>query len=331
VQLKGKAQMRHRGTFVRRHGFTLVELLVVIAIIGMLVGLLLPAVNAAREAGRRTNCTNNMKQMGLALINFHDEQGHFPPGYGSFQNYVDGATDTSPGWGWGAYILPYLDERPTYKLINLSLPVQSQQNATAIQTFIKTYICPSDLPPQAAFAVTDGFAKTVGTAAPSSYAACCGSDAFDTFDATGSGIFYRNSKTRMADITDGASHTIMIGERAWAYSKGIWAGAISGGVIMRGALNTNPGSPDGSAPAATLVLSHCHLVNTQGDTDGGLDDFSSLHPGGANVVHADGSAHFIISIPSDNPDGSYTANSLLFQTIGTRAGGEYDSTQAIEW
>ena len=84
-------------------------------------------------------------------------------------------------------------------------------------------------------------------AAPSSYSASCGSEASDTFDATGSGIFYRNSKTRMADITNGASHTVMVGERAWAYAKGIWAGAISGGVIMRGDLNSNPGSPNSSA------------------------------------------------------------------------------------
>jgi prepilin-type N-terminal cleavage/methylation domain-containing protein/prepilin-type processing-associated H-X9-DG protein len=313
-----------------RPGFTLVELLVVTAIIGMLVGLLLPAINAARESGRRTTCTNNLKQTGLALLSFQEETGCFPPGYRSFGTYVDGATDTSPGWGWGAYILPYLEDRATYKSINFNLPVSAPQNAAAVQTFIKAFLCPSDLPPQAAFPVTDGFSKSIALAAPSSYAACCGSDESDTFDATGNGIFYRNSKTRTADITDGPSHTIMVGERAWAYSKGIWAGAMNDGVIMRGAMNTNPGSPDGSAPAATLVLSHCHLINTANDTDGGLDDFSSLHPGGANVVYADGSVQFVISIPNDNPDGSYTANSLVFQTIGTRAGADYISTNPIE-
>jgi len=313
-----------------RSGFTLVELLVVIAIIGILIGLLLPAINAAREAGRRTACTDNLKQIGLALINCHDETGSFPPGYRATGTYVDGATDTTSGWSWAACILPYMEERAAYRAISLSLPVESPKNAAAIQTVIKTFICPSDMPPQAAFSVTDGFSISIATAAPSSYAACCGSDASDTFDATGTGIFYRNSKTRMADITDGASHTIMVGERAWAYAKGIWVGAIQDAVIMRGALNTNPGSPNGSAPAATLVLSHCHLINTENDTDGGLDDYSSLHPGGANVVYADGSVHFIISIPSDNPDGSYSANSLIFQTLGTRANGDYVSTDPIE-
>ena len=314
----------------RCRGFTLVELLVVIAIIGILIGLLLPAINAARESARRTSCTNNIKQIGLSLINYHDELGAFPPGYRTNQKYSDGSTDTSPGWGWSAYILPYMEEKSAYKAISFNLPVESPQNAIAIQTRIRTYLCPSDMLPPGSFSVTDGFSKSLATAAPSSYSACCGSDDSDTFDATGSGIFYRNSKTRMADITDGASHTIMVGERAWVFAQGIWAGAISDGVIMRGAMNTNPGSPNGSAPAPTLVLSHCHLINTANDTDGGLDDYSSLHPGGANMVYADGSVHYIKTVASDNPDGSYTSDSLVLQALGTRAAGDNVPTTAIE-
>jgi prepilin-type N-terminal cleavage/methylation domain-containing protein/prepilin-type processing-associated H-X9-DG protein len=315
----------------RRSAFTLVELLVVIAIIGILIGLLLPAVNTARESARRTNCTNNIKQIGLALINYHDELGTLPPGYRSNQKYSDGESDTSPGWGWAAFILPYMEEKSAFKSINFSQPVESSQNATAIQTRIKTYVCPSDQPPAAPFSVTDGISKSLAQAAPSSYAACCGSDASDTDEETGNGVFYRNSKTRMADITDGASHTILVGERAWAYSQGIWAGAISGSVIKRGPQNTNPGSPDGTAAAPTLVLSHNHLLTCTNDTDGGLDDFSSLHPGGANFVHADGSVHFIIAIPGDNPDGSYTQQGIIFQTLGTRAAGDNLPASSIEF
>jgi prepilin-type N-terminal cleavage/methylation domain-containing protein/prepilin-type processing-associated H-X9-DG protein len=315
----------------RGDGFTLVELLVVIAIIGILIGLLLPAINAARESARRTSCTNNIKQIGLALINYHEELGMFPPGYRSNQKYNDGSTDTSPGWAWSAFILPNMEEKAAFKSINLSLPVESSQNAVAIQTRIKTYLCPSDQPSAGAFSVTDGLSKSLALAAPSSYAACCGSDDSDTTDDTGSGIFYRNSKVRMADIKDGASHTILVGERAWAYSQGIWAGAISGGVIKRGAMNTNPGSPDGNAPAPTLVLSHNHLITCTNDSDGGLDDFSSLHPGGANFVYADGSVHFIIAIPGDNPDGSYTQQGIIFQTLGTRAAGDNLPAGSIEF
>ena len=122
----------------------------------------------------------------------------------------------------------------------------------------------------------------------------------------------------------------MVGERAWVYARGIWPGAISGGVIVRGSMNTNPGSPELAGPAATLVLSHCHLINTANDSDGGLDDYSSMHPGGANVVFADGSVHFFITIPSDNADGSYTTNSLIFQSLGTLVGADTVSTVPIE-
>jgi prepilin-type N-terminal cleavage/methylation domain-containing protein/prepilin-type processing-associated H-X9-DG protein len=317
--------------FDSRGGFTLVELLVVIAIIGILIGLLLPAINAARESARRTSCTNNIKQIGLSLINYHDELGALPPGYRSSQKYNDGSTDTSPGWGWSAYILPYMEERAASKAINFNLPVESSQNAIAIQSRIKTYLCPSDQPPAGAFAVTDGLSKTLAQAAPSSYAACCGSDDSDTTDLTGSGIFYRNSKVRMADITDGTSHTIMVGERAWVYAEGIWAGAISSGVIMRGPMNTNPGSPSGSAPAPTLVLSHNHLITCTNDSDGGLDDFSSTHPGGANFVYADGSVHYIISIPGDNSDGSYTQQGIIFQTLATRSARDNLPAGSIEF
>jgi len=319
-----------RPSTISRRGFTLVELLVVIAIIGILIGLLLPAINAAREAGRRTACTNNLKQIGLALINCHDETGCFPPGYRAAGTYVDGATDTTPGWGWAAYILPYLEEPQVYESIDFSLPVESPQNAPAIQTVIKAFICPSDTVPPAAFSVTDGFSKPIAAAAPSSYSACCGGDESDTTAATGMGVFYRNSKTCVADITDGTSHTIMVCERSFSIAKGIWAGAISEAVIMRGDRNPCPGSPAGSSPAPTLVLSHSHLNNATSDTDGGLDDSSSLHPAGSNVVYADGSVHFIISIPGDNPDGTYTADSLIFQALGTRASGDYLSTDPIE-
>src|ERR1700756_827274 len=93
----------------KRSAFTLIELLVVIAIIGVLAGLLLPAVQSAREAARRAQCVNNLKQMGLALQNYHDARQVFPMGYVAYKKFVDGVTDTAPGWGWGAMILPQLE------------------------------------------------------------------------------------------------------------------------------------------------------------------------------------------------------------------------------
>ena len=149
-----------------------------------------------------------------------------------------------------------------------------------------------------------------------------GGDESDTDGPSGLGVFYRNSRTRLTDITDGTSQTILIGERAWSNANGVWAGAVAGGVLRRGQQNRNPGSPAGSMPAAVLIQAHSHLNNASADTDAGLDDFSSKHTGGSNFLFADGSVRLLGSIPGDNPDGTYTAPGRAFQALGTRANGE---------
>jgi prepilin-type N-terminal cleavage/methylation domain-containing protein/prepilin-type processing-associated H-X9-DG protein len=308
--------------YSRRQAFTLVELLVVIAIIGMLIALLLPAIQAVRESARKTQCANNLRQIGLAMENFQSGKRHFPAGYEATMPYADGASDTSPGWGWGTAILPFIEEHSLVKRIDFAAPIEDPSNAGAICSPIPLYRCPSDFAPQTAFAVPGGFGNTVATAAPSSYAACVGGDESGTTAQTGAGIFFRNSQTTIAQITDGTSKTILIGERAWGNVNGIWAGAIANAVCKRGEQNPCPGSGAASYPAATLVLAHTHLNNATSDTDGGLDDFSSRHPDGSNFVFADGSVHFLQSVPGDAADGQYTPDSLIFQAIGTRAGGE---------
>src|SRR5438094_479446 len=102
---------------VNRRGFTLVELLVVIAVIGTLIGLLLPAVQKTREAASRLKCKNNLRQIGLALHNYHDRAGVFPPGYASLVGPNGPADDRGPGWGWAAFILPELEQDNLYKQI----------------------------------------------------------------------------------------------------------------------------------------------------------------------------------------------------------------------
>jgi prepilin-type N-terminal cleavage/methylation domain-containing protein len=313
-----------------RNAFTLIELLVVIAIIAVLVGLLVPAVQKVREAAARIQCQNNLKQIGLALHGYHDANKRFPPGYAAVGSYVDGATDTAPGWGWAAFILPYLEQGALRNQLNFNQPIQA---SSAIQTILPVYLCPSDVTQPGAFAVPDGFGNTVCLAAPTSYAACCGNDASETTDPIGSGVFFRNSTIRIADITDGTSSTILVGERAWAQANGAWAGAIPGAVIKRGANNPcQPNVPGAWYPASTLAIAHAHLNNALSDPDGsaGMDDFSSMHFGGSVFVFGDGSVHFIRSIASDNVNGSYTADGLNFQALGTRASGEVVSGDFVD-
>src|SRR5262249_10795523 len=292
------------------------------AILGVLIGLLLPAVQKVREAASRLSCTNNLKQIGLACHNYHDTNHSFPSGYRAAGPYTDGSSDTAPGWGWATFLLPYLEQDNLFRSITLTQPVEGAANAPAVRTVIKTYLCPSDLWPPGAFAVPDGFGTTRALAAPASYAACVGGDESDADGPTGLGVFYRNSTTRFADITDGSSTTILVGERAWGNPNGIRAGAVPNGVILRGRQNPCPGGGAASYPASVLVQAHGHLNNATSDTDGGLDDFSSLHTGGSNFVFADGSVRFLRSVSGDNSDGSYTRDGIIFQAMGAPANDE---------
>jgi prepilin-type N-terminal cleavage/methylation domain-containing protein/prepilin-type processing-associated H-X9-DG protein len=297
--------MRHA-----RRGFTLIELLVVIAIIAVLIGLLLPSVQKVREAAANSQCKNNLHQIGVACHGYHDVQQSLPPGYVASGPYVDGATDTSPGWGWAAHLLPHLEQDNLYRQINFAQPIAS---SPAVASVLSVFLCPSDLPPQTAFTVHDALGGPILVAAPSSYAATVGPDASDVADPTGDGVFYRNSRTRFTDITDGTSETVMVGDRAWLDSQGIWAGAPPGAVLQPG-----PRNPwqTATAPAPCLVLAHNNWINIKSDADGGLDDFSSYHTGGVNLLFADGSVHFVRSIIADGSD------HRAFWAMGTRAAGD---------
>jgi type II secretory pathway pseudopilin PulG len=154
--------------------FTLIELLVIIAIIAVLIGLLLPAVQKVRESAARIQCQNNLKQIGLTCHAYHDTQQGLPPGYLAEMPDKDGQSDTTSGWGWGAFLLPYLEQDNLYRQLEFSQPVQ---NSPAIQTVVKVYLCPSDVPPSTAFPIVDGTGGSLLPAAASSYAACCGPDA----------------------------------------------------------------------------------------------------------------------------------------------------------
>jgi prepilin-type N-terminal cleavage/methylation domain-containing protein/prepilin-type processing-associated H-X9-DG protein len=292
-----------------RTAFTLIELLVVIAIIAILIGLLVPAVQKVRESAARLQCQNNLKQLGLACHAYHDSYKRFPPGYTAAGAYSEGATDTAPGWGWAAYLLPYIEQAPLFRQIDFTQPIQNQAAAQAVLPLL---LCPSDQV-NGAFTVSSATGSPVAVLGPCSYAATVGSDASEVTDPTGNGVFYRNSKTRIADIRDGTSNTVLIGDRAWAQTNGAWAGAPSGAVVRPGQMNPWQTT---TAAASVFGLVHNNWINILTDADGGLDDFSSNHPGGVNLVFADGSVRFLPSITVDGPQ------RLAFWAMGTRAGGE---------
>jgi prepilin-type N-terminal cleavage/methylation domain-containing protein len=199
-------------------GFTLVELLVVIAIIGILVALLLPAVQAARESARRTQCTNNLVQLGVAFHNYHDTHGVFPPSYvsqpggGGLNGAPDPATrDAGPGWAWGTLLLPYLEKAPLHDRFDFSRPCWDPANAEPARATLDEFLCPSATgPTEQPFPVVSNSGTTLATFARSCYVANAGQNepwlrTVDSYEGIADGPLYRNSGTRSADVTDGLS------------------------------------------------------------------------------------------------------------------------------
>src|SRR5262245_42385172 len=161
-----------------RRGFTLIELLVVIAIIGVLIALLLPAVQKVREAANQTQCRNNLKQMGLALQHYHDNLGFFPSAYlytpsDSGPQKGPFALDTAPGWGWASLLLPYLDQDPLSKLIDPAVGMHAPRFDGVRTTVLKVFACPSDTH-KGIYTVQDPWEVPLCKAATNSYAACYG-------------------------------------------------------------------------------------------------------------------------------------------------------------
>ena len=309
----------------RRSAFTLVELLVVIAIIAGLVALLLPAVQAAREAAARTSCTNNLKQIGLALIGHHDAKRVFPPGFKAIEGP---GGDVQPGWGWSFFILPFIEEESLFRSqtdLNRSL-----MTSPLLGRLIGIYVCPSDIQ-KAPFQVygPGGVALAGVMASPSSYAAFVGGDESEVATGDGNGrfhgCFYRNSKTRISDIKDGTSHTALVAERACGITQGTWVGAIPGARMRLGPMNpANSLNPNMDFDPDLFGLVHANVINATNDqsNDGGTDDPSSFHTGGANHVFGDGSVRFI-----GNPGGVRGSppppDRLLYWATGTRADGDF--------
>src|SRR5215213_5867750 len=198
-----------------RRGFTLIELLVVIAIIAVLIALLLPAVQAAREAGRRTQCMNNLKQIGLAIISHHDAKGHYPSGR---------ERDDQFGASWAFEILPYMEQGQVYQAFQKTKRVDDDLNAQAMRTPVAAFYCPSRRAPIADrdFDNDDKPTAKPGVAAAGDYAANSGlstrtgmdgSNATGEYNASEAGPIFSKSRINARHVTDGLSTTFVVGEK----------------------------------------------------------------------------------------------------------------------
>jgi len=319
------------------HGFTLVELLVVITIIGILISLLLPAVQAAREAARRVQCQNNMKQVALALHSYHEAHDILP--YASSWPDMRGGT-------WAAFILPHCEQQNVYDLFHFNLHIYDAANTAAVTTVVSTYICPADslsstpiLPnrrspnvynpasclglwyvgsmgPTDQSGAVGQYITCVGcsnqTPSPNNY--CCQGFHFGTTDMntgqhanTSVGMFGRYPRGfTFAQVRDGLSNTIMIGETLpgdsvynGAYCPNFPLGQTS--TVLNMADSSDEGDP-AIHPTSSGTWTNIAICS----------GFKSRHPGGANFAFGDGSIHFLPT----------TIDYRLYNNLGTRSGGE---------
>ncbi|MBM82015.1 MAG: prepilin-type cleavage/methylation domain-containing protein [Planctomycetaceae bacterium] len=297
----------------RQRGFTLVELLVVITIIATLIALILPAVQKAREAARATQCKNNLKQVGLAMHNYHELHNIFPPGVCTSPNFP---TDMGV-WSWQSMILPYLDQEPLYNQLapgnlHFSNALDDAQQVSLMQTVLPIFLCPSD--PSVRLNVPRSMTSATGGSAKLATGNIVGSLGVETESPT-DGVLYINSDIRVDDILDGASNVFMAGERSTLNGAGVWAGATNRVCGMTVPSDCN------AAVYAPVSYAMQTGVRLEVPTETWPQiPFSSEHIGGANFLMSDGNVRFI----------SENINSLLVDSANPNTWGTYQKLGSRE-
>jgi prepilin-type N-terminal cleavage/methylation domain-containing protein/prepilin-type processing-associated H-X9-DG protein len=332
-----------------RRAFTLIELLVAVAIIGVLIGLLLPAVQKAREAASRTRCQNNLKQLGIALHNYHSDHGAFPSGLWS-KPYTDAAHP--PGaipnnhfrWSTFAHLTPYLEQTNVYRTLDLSVPLFRgsadspptsvfPHNLFGVTQKVKLFLCPSDT----GRPIDDGTGNRNfhgQLPGPGNYVACAGSGqpAGDAFDADG--IFYINANVRLTDVRDGTSNTVAMSESILGLGGTAPTARPIDPQTVFISLGTGPVLSPATCQSATSFSTRrgrawadggmqCGLFNNfyppnHAEPDCIIHNFPgwraarSRHSGGVNVLFGDGSVRFL----------GESVELGTWRALGTRAGGE---------
>ncbi len=302
--------MPKKQSVPKRVGFTLIELLVVIAIIAILIALLLPAVQQAREAARRSQCKNNLKQLGLAMHNYHETYKMFPPGVVNATNCT--AANTNYLWGWGSYLLPMLDQAPLYQQLspngcNLPQPstlVQTGWSSALLQTPLAAYVCPSDTG-----AAVNAFYRNYSK---SNYVI---SEAVITTNGSTA-----NSSVRIRDITDGTSNTFLHGERT--LKPGAVVGKRFTGAIIWGRIDVSDASNKFRAnwPINTPNPTTSTANGIGGDSGCFRHGVSSEHVGGAQFLMGDGSVRFVSQNIGNNPAAGSTSTCIAMSTALTGPG-----------
>ena len=320
-------------------GFTPIELLVVIAV---LVAVLIPAAQSARQAASRAQCLNNLKQIGLALHNYHEAHNSFPPGFithadaemaagtpaafpgGPSENCrptkpVDVQTYGPPGWAWGSLILPQLEQSSLYTQINFGQTVVDYDNDTVNHIRVNAFVCPSDAA-DPTFTVVDpnGKVATVPQVMPlSNYVGVFGTGSIPEVPLTSDGVFGRNTKVGVVDIRDGTGQTLAVGERSGRLGYATWTARVPGGYLFpTPTLQAGgPRTPALGVPSCAMVLAPVGIADGPRGPNNGKrhpEDFGSLHPGGVNFLYADGSVRFLKNAVSHR----------VFLSLATRDGGE---------